>query len=214
AEFHASGWLPTTHKDYWEKYKDDLVKVNETLDKAPLALAVPEYVEDINSIEDLKDNKDFAKSVNNEIIGIDAGAGIMESTKTAIDEYKLDDWKLTSRSESAMITELRKAYKKEDTIVVPLLKPHWKFDVYDMKRLKDPNDVYGGDGDHIYIIANKDLEKDAPAAYKILEQYTEDYNMVEELMPPVFDEDKDPKDVARDFIDDNPELVEKWTDGV
>src|SRR5699024_11505672 len=99
------------------------------LDKAPLALAVPEYVEDINSNEDIKDNKNFAKTVNNEIIGIDAGAGIMESTKTALDEYKLDDWKLTSSSESAMITELRKAYKKEDPIVVPLWKPHWVFGV-------------------------------------------------------------------------------------
>src|SRR5699024_1246940 len=133
ADFHASGWLPTTHKDYWEKYKDDLVKVNETLDKAPLALAVPDYVEDINSIEDLKENKDFAKSVNNEIIGIDAGAGIMESTKTALDEYKLDDWKITSSTQSAMITELRKAYSNEYPIVVPLLKPHWVFGVYDMK---------------------------------------------------------------------------------
>ena len=214
ADFHASGWLPTTHKDYWEKYKDDLVKVNETLDKAPLALAVPEYVKDVNSIEDLKDNKKFAKSVNNEIIGIDAGAGIMESTKTALKEYDLDDWKLTSSSESAMITELRKAYKKKEPIVVPLWKPHWVFGVYDMKMLDDPKEVYGGDGDQIYIIANKDLEKDAPAAYKILEQYTEDYDMVEELMPQVFDEDKDPKDVARKFIDDNPDLVKKWTKGV
>jgi len=55
-DFHTSAWLPATHANYWEEYGDDLVQVTEVLDKAPLALTVPSYVEDINSIEDLKDN--------------------------------------------------------------------------------------------------------------------------------------------------------------
>src|SRR5690625_4161431 len=59
SDFHTSAWLPATHKSYWDKYGDDLVKVKEMIDKAPLALAVPEYVEDINSMEDLKDNEEL-----------------------------------------------------------------------------------------------------------------------------------------------------------
>src|SRR5699024_9754482 len=192
----------------------DLAEENETLDIAPLPLALPENVIEVYTNEVIKDNKKYAKQINNESIRINTVDRITESTKTKRKEYDLDDWKLTSSSETTMITELRKAYKKKEPIVVPLWKPHWVFGVYDMKMLDDPKEVYGGDGDQIYIIANKDLEKDAPAAYKILEQYTEDYDMVEELMPQVFDEDKDPKDVARKFIDDNPDLVKKWTKGV
>ncbi|MFS0614268.1 glycine betaine ABC transporter substrate-binding protein [Bacillus subtilis] len=214
ADFMASAWLPSTHASYWEQYEDDVVKVNEVLDKAPLALAVPSYVEDINSIEDLKDNKEFGDSVDWTITGIDAGAGIMANTETAMEEYGLDDWKLVSSSEAAMIAELKSAYNKEEPIVVPLWKPHWVFGVMDMKMLEDPKGIYGGDGDQIYIVARKGLEEDAPAAYKILEQYTEDYDMVEELMPPVFDEDKDPADVAQQFMEDHPDLIEQWTEGV
>ncbi|MCJ7840971.1 glycine betaine ABC transporter substrate-binding protein [Lederbergia sp. NSJ-179] len=214
ADFMASAWLPTTHASYWEQYQDDVVKVNEVLDKAPLALAVPSYMKDVNSIEDLKDNEELGKSVDWTITGIDAGAGIMANTETALEEYGLDNWKLVSSSEAAMIAELKSAYEKEKPIVVPLWKPHWVFGVMDMKMLEDPKGIYGGDGDQIYIVARKGLEEDAPAAYKVLEQYTEDYDMVEELMPPVFDEDKDPADVAQQFMKDHPDLVDEWTKGV
>lgn len=126
ADFHTSAWLPATHAEYWEQYEGDIVKVNEVIDKAPLALAVPEYVEDVNSMEDLKDNTDFGESVDYEIIGIDGGAGIMSNTKAALEEYGLDKWTLTESSESAMLTELKNAYDNEEPIIVPLWKPHWE----------------------------------------------------------------------------------------
>lgn len=214
ADFHTSAWLPATHAEYWDEYKDDIVQVKEVIDKAPLALAVPEYVEDVNTMEDLKNNTEFGESVNWEIIGIDAGAGIMANTKKALEEYDLDKWTLKESSESAMLTELRKAYDNEEPIIVPLWKPHWVFGVMDMKMLEDPKEVYGGEGDQIYTVARTGLEEDAPAAYKLLEQYEEDYDMLEELMPKVWDEDQDVADVAREFLDNNPELVEKWTAGI
>lgn len=214
SDFHTSAWLPATHASYWEEYEDDLVKVNEVLDKAPLALAVPSYMEDVNSVEDLKDNTDLGESVNWEIIGIDPGAGIMQNTELAIDEYGLDNWELVQSSEAAMLTELRSAIQNEEPIIVPLWKPHWIFGVEDLKMLEDPKEIYGGEGDQIYTVARKGLEEDAPAAYHVLERYTETYDMVEELMPLVHDEGMDPADVANQFLEDNPELVEEWTAGV
>lgn len=214
ADFHTSAWLPATHASYWDEYKDDLVQVKEVLDRAPLALAVPAYVEDINSMEDLKDNTEFGEAVNWEITGIDAGAGIMSNTQKAIEEYELDNWSLRDSSESAMLTELRRAYDNEEPIIVPLWKPHWIFGVMDLKMLEDPLEIYGGEGDQIYTVARKGLEEDAPAAYKVLEQYEETYEMLEELMPLVWDEERDVAEVAREFLDNNPDLVEQWTAGV
>jgi len=214
ADFHTSAWLPATHASYWEQYEDDLVKVNEVLDKAPLALTVPTYMEDINSIEDLKDNTELGESVNWEIVGIDPGAGIMQNTETALEEYELDNWEVVQSSEAAMLTELRKAIENEEPIVVPLWKPHWIFGVEDLKMLEDPKEIYGGEGDQIYTVARQGLEEDAPAAYRVLENYSETYEMVEELMPLVHDEGQDPADVAQQFLDDNPDLLEEWTEGV
>mgnify|MGYP001942888203 CR=1 FL=1 len=213
ADFHTSAWLPATHASYWEKYEDDLVKVNQVLDKAPLALAVPSYV-DIDSIEDLKDNTELGEAVNWKIIGIDPGAGIMQNTEIALEEYGLDNWELVSSSEAAMLTELRKAIANEEPIIVPLWKPHWIFGVEDIKMLEDPKEIYGGEGDQIYTVARVGLEEDAPAAYRVLQNYTETYELVEQLMPLVHDEGKDPKEVAEKFLEDNPELLEKWTEGV
>lgn len=207
-------WLPTTHEDYWKKYKDDVTNVNEgVIDKAPLALTVPKYMKDVNSIEDLKGNSDVGDATDWTITGIDPGAGIMHSTEKAIDNYDLGKWDLQESSEAAMLSELQKKMKDEKPIVVTLWKPHWAFADMDLKMLKDPDEVYGGDGDHIDIVANKELKDKSPGAYKILEQFTSDYDQLNELMGKIHD-GEDPEKVADQFVKDNQDLVKKWEDGV
>ena len=214
ADFHTSAWLPATHAHYWEEYKDDLVQVKEVLDKAPLALTVPSYVEGINSIEDLKTNTEFGEAVGWKIIGIDGGAGIMDNTRKAIEEYGLDKWQLVTSSEAAMLAELQSAMEKEEPIIVPLWKPHWAFGAMELKMIEDPKGIYGGEGDQIYTVARKGLEEDAPRAYKVLEQYVESYEMLESMMPKVYVDEVDPQVVVQEFIDNNPDLVAEWLDGV
>lgn len=214
ADFHTSAWLPATHAHYWEEYEDNLVKVNQVLDKAPLALTVPSYVTDVNTMEDLKTNTAFGEAVNWTIIGIDGGAGIMENTRKAIEEYGLDNWNLVTSSETAMLAELKAAYEKEEPIIVPLWMPHWAFGDMDLKMLEDPKEIYGGEGDQIYTVARKGLEEDAPRAYKLLSQYYETYEMLDEMMPKVYVDERDPQEVVQEFIDNNPELVAEWLDGI
>ncbi|MUV36594.1 Glycine betaine-binding protein OpuAC [Lentibacillus sp. JNUCC-1] len=214
ADFHTSAWLPATHQSYWEKYEGDIVKVNQVLDKAPLALVVPSYVDGINTMEDLKNNEEFGESVDWKITGIDPGAGIMQNTEKALEEYGLDKWELTTSSEAAMLAELQSAIKDEKPIIVPLWKPHWAFGDMDLKMLEDPKEIYGGEGDQIYTVARSGLEEDAPRAYKVLEQYDETYDMLDSMMPKVYVEDQDPEDVVQEFIDNNPDLVDEWLDGV
>ncbi|MFS0614269.1 glycine betaine ABC transporter substrate-binding protein [Lederbergia ruris] len=215
ADFFTGASLPVIHGEYEKKYGDDVVKVNMNDEQTLNALTVPSYMEDVNSIEDLQNNKELGDSVDWKITGIDPGAGLMSNTEIAMDEYHLkDDWELSSSSESAMLAELKTKYDKEEPIVVTLWTPHWAFGVWDLKMLDDPKGVYG-DGDQIYTVARKGFKEDAPAAYKILEQYTEDPDMIaEELMAPIFNEDGDPEDVVREFIDNHPDLIEEWTKGV
>ncbi|WP_382395122.1 glycine betaine ABC transporter substrate-binding protein [Lentibacillus juripiscarius] len=213
-DFHTSAWLPATHAPYWEKYSEDIVKVKQVLDKAPLALAVPSYMKDVNSIEDLKGNKELGESVDWTVTGIDPGAGIMQNTEEAFEAYGLDNWELTSSSEAAMLTTLQSAAENEEPIIVPLWKPHWIFGTMDLKMLEDPKEIYGGDGDQIYTVARNGLEEDAPRAYKVLEQYNENYEMINEMMPKVHAEDQDPAEVVREYMENNPDQVDKWLEGV
>ncbi|SDJ09858.1 glycine betaine ABC transporter substrate-binding protein [Salimicrobium halophilum] len=54
ADATLAAWLPKTHGSFYEEHKDSLVKVNEAIDGAKIGLAVPTYMEDTNSIEDLE----------------------------------------------------------------------------------------------------------------------------------------------------------------
>ncbi len=53
ADGMVGAWLPTTHVEYYNTYKNDLVDLGENLQGGKNGLVVPEYVE-IDSIEDLK----------------------------------------------------------------------------------------------------------------------------------------------------------------
>lgn len=49
----VAAWLPSTHADYYKKYKGKFQDLGENLAGTKLGLVVPAYM-DINSIEDLK----------------------------------------------------------------------------------------------------------------------------------------------------------------
>lgn len=53
ADGMVAAWLPATHGDLYEEYKDQLVDLGENLSGAKIGLVVPTYME-IDSIEDLK----------------------------------------------------------------------------------------------------------------------------------------------------------------
>lgn len=82
-------WLPTTHADYKKKYGDKIEDLGVWYDDASLDITVPDYVDDVDSIADLKKHAD---EFDNQITGIDPGAGIMDQVENhAIPEYNLDE---------------------------------------------------------------------------------------------------------------------------
>ncbi|MGE7602938.1 glycine betaine ABC transporter substrate-binding protein [Peribacillus sp. NPDC097675] len=146
-----------------------------------------------------------------EIIGIDPGAGIMKSTNKAMEDYKLDDWTLVEGSSAAMTAELKKAYNKKEPIIITGWTPHWMFQSFDLKYLKDPKNSFGKDED-IHTITRKGLEKDAKGAYTILDQFFWESSDMEEVMADTAT-GMDPKEAAEKWIAAHPDKVTKWTDG-
>ncbi|MFD2761056.1 glycine betaine ABC transporter substrate-binding protein [Lentibacillus juripiscarius] len=214
SSFMTASWLPATHQSYWEKYQDDVEAVGAFVDKAPLAMTVPSYM-DVNSIEDLKGNKELGEAVDWEITGIDPGAGVMQNTETAIEEYGLDKWELKPSSEGAMLSELQKKIDNEEPIIIPGWKPHWMFAEMDLKMLEDPKEVYGGEGDRIEAIAHTSFKEDSPAAYEVLKRLTEDYDTeMENKLLVEINNGTEAADAASQFLEDNPDLLEKWTEGI
>src|SRR5699024_11953513 len=97
------------------------------------------YVE-VDSITELNDSADL---FNNEIIGIDPGAGLQGLTEDVVEEYDLN-LRLRDGSDATMTAALANAVNNDEPIVVTAWTPHWKFARWDLKYPDDPEGLYGG----------------------------------------------------------------------
>ncbi|MCM3411830.1 glycine betaine ABC transporter substrate-binding protein [Metabacillus litoralis] len=153
------------------------------------------------------------KQVDYEIVGIDPGAGLMKLTiNDVIPEYGLDDWEVIEGSGAAMTAALKKAYDKEEPIIITGWSPHWKFASYDLKYLEDPKGIYGGAED-VNTIVRLGLKEDHPDAYLLLDQFNWEPDQMEAVMSSIQD-GNEPAEAAAGWVSENEELVSTWTEGV
>ena len=197
-------WLPVTHQNYMEKYGEDLVDLGYNFEGARIGLVVPEYVE-IDTIEELNE---VADDFDGQIIGIDSGAGIMGATEKAIEEYNLDI-ELLPGSGPVMTATLKDAIENEEPVVVTGWKPHWKFARWDLKFLEDSKGVYG-DVENIHTVVRTGLKDDMPEVSTFLENFYLDDQQLGSLMGVIADSDKEPDEAAREWMEENEELVNSW----
>ncbi|AIQ60771.1 glycine/betaine ABC transporter [Paenibacillus borealis] len=210
ADAMVAAWLPGTHASYLEKYGNDVVDAGVNLDGTKTGLAVPAYM-DINSIEDLN-NPEVAASLDNMIIGIEPGAGIMTSTETAVEAYGLSDYTLLESSSAAMAQELQKAFDNNEPIVVTGWTPHWMFANMDLKYLDDPKNVYGG-AEQIHTMVRKGLKDDMPDVYLFLSQFKWTADDMAQVMVKI-QGGQSPEEAAKDWVDNNEAKVNEWITGV
>lgn len=207
--------LPNTHKDYWKEYGDQVDDIGVTMPGGTtLGLAVPDYM-DIDSLEDLMDNKnDVGEKVDWTITGIDPGAGEMQLVEEEVmPGYDLDDdWELEASSDTAMTASLKAAMDDEEPIIVTLWEPHWAFIEWDIRYLDDPDGLFG-EPDDLHAIARKGFKEDAPAAYKMLSQFEWTPDDMGEVMVDIYD-GMDEEDAARKWLDDNQDKVDEWLEGI
>ncbi len=197
-------WMPVTQKAYWDKFHKDFDVLGTWFDQAKIGLVAPSYLE-VDSIDQLNSIKD---KLNGEIVGIDAGAGIMKNTETAIESYNLD-LKLLSSSGPAMTSSLKKAIDNKDSIVVTGWAPHWKFARWDLKFLEDPKGIYGGK-ELVRAICRKNFIMDMPRVSQLFMNIRFDMQQIGSLMDTVSNSGLGEKEAAAKWIEENRELVDSW----
>lgn len=154
----------------------------------------------------------IGEEVNYQIVGIDPGAGIMTSTKQALEDYDLTDWTLVEGSSSAMTAMLEKAIKNEDPIIITGWTPHWMFNKYDLKFLEDPLNSYG-EAEEIRTIVRKGLKEDHPTAYEFLDRFNWTAEEMAEMMIAIQD-GADPQQAAKEWAEAHKDKVDEWTKGL
>ncbi|WP_280553520.1 glycine betaine ABC transporter substrate-binding protein [Halomonas sp. 25-S5] len=205
ADAIVAAWLPTTHADYMERVGDEVVDLGPNLDGTKLGLVVPAYT-DVDSIAELDANAD---AFNGKITGIDPGAGIMSLTEEVVETYELEEIDLQSGSGATMTAALDSAINNEEDIVVTGWTPHWMFARWDLKYLEDPENVYGG-AEQIHTIVRQGLEEEMPEAYAILDAFEWTPEQMGEVMLMNQADDADPYENAKQWVEENQDVVQEW----
>lgn len=197
-------WLPTTHAAYMDKYKSDLEDLGTWYNEAKLALAVNNSA----PITSIKELAGAASDFNNEIIGIDAGAGLTQITQDkVIPGYGLDSMSFKISSTAAMLSALDGAMKSGENIVVTLWSPHWAYTAYDIRDLEDPDGLYGA-AEQIHSLGRKDFSKDFPEVAEMVKGFSLTSEQLSDLENLMINENKgkDNEKSARTWLEKNPDV--------
>ncbi len=208
-DFQTDSWLPTTHSQYWKKYGEQLDDLGAWYGPTSLELTVPAYMKDVDSLEDLKGK---AGLFGGKITGIEPSAGEMALLKSKVlKEYGLDkEYKVVDSSTPAMLAELKRAYSKKEPIVVTLWSPHWAYNDYELKKLKDPKGAWG-EGDGVHTLSRKGFAGDNPTVAKWLKNFKMSEKQLTSLEAEINKAGKGKQqDAVRAWLKDNPGLVDRW----
>lgn len=204
-------WLPN-QKPFLSEVEDDV----EVLDpwyqgEAISGLAVPTYMEDIQSIPDLKN------SGLDKIIGIEPGSAFDEVVRSeVIPGYNLD-MTLTSSSTPGMLASLESAYQSKDPIVVVAWKPHWMNERFDLRYLKDPEGLQGAASNpgevSVTTIVNQALPEEDPVAYAFLQAISLNEEQLQSLELEIQKGGQDePIKGVKSWLEENRDVVQPWLD--
>ncbi|MGK9222136.1 MULTISPECIES: glycine betaine ABC transporter substrate-binding protein [unclassified Microbacterium] len=207
-DIYPSAWPELTHRDYMEQYGDDIEDLGAYYDNAKLTIAVPTYMDDVNSIEDLAGQAD---RFDGKIYGIEPGAGLTKQTQEVMmPEYGLDaDYELVTSSTAAMLTELGSAIDAQEDIAVTLWRPFWANDAYDIKDLEDPKGAMG-DPEALHFLGTAGFAEEFPEAAELIAGIQLDdaeYGSLEDLVVNEFGDGKEAEAVDA-WLEEHPDAFD------
>ncbi|OJX81691.1 MAG: glycine/betaine ABC transporter permease, partial [Leifsonia sp. 71-9] len=204
------GWLPTTHEAYMKKYGSKLTDLGAWNKEAKLTIAVNKDAP-IDSLDELAaHSSDFG----NRLVGIEPGAGLTQATQDkVIPGYGLGSMDFVTSSTPAMLAELTAAMKKGDDIAVTLWRPHWAYDEFDLKDLKDPKGALG-EAESIHSIGSADFAKKFPEVAGWVKGFSLDSDLLYSLENVMFNSGAQSSQydgIVSKWMDEHAEYVESLT---
>ncbi len=237
ADVYTDMWMPN-QQAIWDKFIDGAGSVahNEPY-LGTQAMFVPSYMSDmISSIEDLAD-PEIAAMFDKDGNGKGeywAGDASWKSTKmwqVKFKDYGLSDlWEPEIVSDATFKAQLQTSYNNQKPILFYYWTPEWIHAAYDITPVEEPAGTEGcidlklDDEDwlesstfsckhedaQIYVSYSKSLETRNPAAAKFLSQVQFDPDTVNGWILEIGRDERDPQDVAEEWVAANPDIVNGW----
>ncbi|MCX5539451.1 glycine betaine ABC transporter substrate-binding protein [Paraburkholderia sp. CNPSo 3076] len=205
----VGGWLPVTHAVYYAKYKNDMDDVGVIYTGGRNGWAVPAYVpeSEVSSISDL--NKPGVKSkLDGTIQGIGPGSGLMQASEKSVQAYNLNGYNLQSSSEAGMLAAVSRAYQTKQWVVATVWSPHWLWQKWQMRYLKDPKGTLGGE-EQVHAFASKQFATKFPRADVFFKHFKLTLADVEAIELEG-NSTNDYATAAKKFVDAHPDKLKAW----
>ena len=199
-------WLPN-HQQLLDDQGDNVVLLDPWFKgQTRFGIAVPSYM-DITTIPELNDTD------ADQILGIEPSAVIMHRIpEEVVPTYGLKQ-KLVEGSTAGMLSEVDTRYNNREDFAFIAWSPHWMNQRYDYRMLEDPEDALGdlNDPAELLMIVNQDLPQRDPVAYAFMDALMLDEEQLNDLESTI-NEAGDPMDGARQWAQDNNDIVQPWLD--
>ncbi|WPX18269.1 choline ABC transporter substrate-binding protein [Pseudomonas sp. 10S4] len=212
-------WMPTTENDI-KPFRDagTVETVRANLHGAKYTLAVPDYVYDAG-LHDFADIAKFKDKLNGQIYGIEPGNDGNRLIQSMIDKdaFGLKDFKVVESSEAAMLSQLKRATRKNEWMVFLGWEPHPMNTRNKMKYLSGGDEVLRGPNfgqATVYTNVRKDYLTQCSNVGKLLQNMEFSLAMENQLMDAVLNQNQKPREAAKAWLKANPQVLEAWLVGV
>ncbi|MEM5328897.1 glycine betaine ABC transporter substrate-binding protein [Paraburkholderia sp. JHI2823] len=205
----VGGWLPVTHAVYYAKYKNDLDDVGVIYTGGRNGWAVPAYIpeSEVSSITDLS-KPEVKSKLDGTIQGIGPGSGLMQASAKSVQAYGLDGYNLQSSSEAGMLAAVSRAYQTKQWVVATVWSPHWLWQKWQMRYLKDPKGTLGGE-EQVHAFASKQFAGKFPRADVFFKHFKLTLADVEAIELEG-NATNDYAAAAKKFVDAHPDKLNAW----
>ncbi|RON38113.1 glycine/betaine ABC transporter substrate-binding protein [Pseudomonas frederiksbergensis] len=211
-------WMPTTENDI-KPFRDagTVETVRANLHGAKYTLAVPDYVYDAG-LHDFADISKFKDKLHGQIYGIEPGNDGNRLIQSMIDKdaFGLKAFKVVESSEAAMLSQLKRATRKNEWMVFLGWEPHPMNTRNKMKYLSGGDEYFGPNFGQatVYTNVRKDYLKECSNVGKLLQNMEFSLAMENQLMDAVLNQNQKPRAAAKAWLKANPKVLEDWLVGV
>lgn len=211
-------WMPAQEpaiKPYFDEGTIEQVKMN--LEGAKYTLATNKIAADAG-LKSFADIAKFRDELGGKIYGIEPGNEGNGYIQSMIDEnmFDLEGFEVVESSEQGMLSQVDRANKKNEMVVFLGWEPHPMNSNFELTYLADGDEVFGPDfgGAQVHTITRKAYSTECPNVGKLLQNLTFTLAMENEIMGKILDDGQEPNKAAVEWINANPEFLDKWLAGV
>ena len=211
-------WMPSMEADrhqYVEEGSVDVVGANLT--GAKYTHAVPDYTYEAG-LKDFSDIARFKSALNGAVYGIEPGNDGNRLILKLITEnqFGLAAFHLVESSEQGMLSQVERAITDHKPIVFLAWDPHPMNVRFKLKYLTGGDQTFGPNygGASIYTNTRAHYQSACPNVYRLLSQLHFTTTQESEWMGHILDQHQAPADMAHAWVDQHPDVVATWLEGV